>query len=49
MRFFSVGVIREGLLMSREPASLGHRSAADGSAQAGCRSGGDLAGAVSIE
>ena len=41
--FMGLGNIREGLLMSREPALLGHRSAADWSSQAGCRS------AVSIE
>jgi hypothetical protein len=46
---YGLGNIREGLLMCREPASLGHRSAAHWSSQAGCRSGGDLAGAVSIE
>ena len=39
-----IGIIREGLPVSREPALLGHRSvSADWSAQAGCRS------AVSIE
>ena len=41
---YGIGVIREGLPMSREPALLGHRSvSADWSSQAGCRS------AVSIE
>ena len=41
---YAIGIIREGLPMSREPALLGHRSvSADWSSQAGCRS------AVSIE
>jgi len=52
LRFASCEAVLDegGLPVPREPALLGHRSvSADWSAQAGCRSGGDLAGAVSIE